>query len=152
MKCCQSCGQILSEKIITCPACGYHIAEGLKTIDGYKILEIIHEGYSSLVVKAVKGEDSTPVNLRLFTDASGVDDTVAKRLIAELDELKKLPIEHFVEHYAIKKTSDGHWYRVSEWVEAEDWGSVFISGRFNDHRCLVKLFYNIAFADRKSVV
>jgi len=146
MKCCQSCGQILSEKIITCPACGYHIAEGLKTIDGYKILEIIHEGYSSLVVKALKGEDSTPVNLRLFTDASGVDDTVAKRLIAELDELKKLPIEHFVEHYAIKKTSDGHWYRVSEWVEAEDWGSVFISGRFNDHRCLVKLFYNIAFA------
>ncbi len=146
MKRCQSCGQILSEKITVCPDCGHHIAEGLKYIDDYKILEIIHEGYSSLVVKAVKGEDSAPVNLRLFTDASGVDDTVAKRLIAELEELKKLPLDHFVAHYSIKKTIDGHWYRVSEWVEAEDWGSIFMSGRFNDKRSQVKLFYNIASA------
>src|SRR3989339_236545 len=146
MKRCQACGQILSEKITVCPDCGHHIAEGIKYIDDYKIIEIIHEGYSSLVVKAVKGENSAPVNLRLFTDAAGVDDTVAKRLITELEELKKLPLDHFVEHYAIKQTGDGHWYRVSEWVEAEDWGSIFMSGRFHDQRKLVKLFYNIASA------
>ncbi|OGR11469.1 MAG: hypothetical protein A2277_06880 [Desulfobacterales bacterium RIFOXYA12_FULL_46_15] len=146
MKNCRSCGQILSEKINICPACGHRIAERLKTIDDYKVLEIIHEGYSSLVVKAVKGENSAPVTIRLFTDESGVDDTVAKRLMAELEELKKLPAECFVAHYAIKKSSDGHWYRVSEWVEAEDWGSVFMSGRFHDQRRLVKLFYNIASA------
>ncbi len=146
MKRCQSCGQLLSEKITLCPDCGHHIADGLKTIDDYKILEIIHEGYSSFVVKAIKGEEAAPVNLRLFTDASGVDDTIAKRLTAELEELKKLPLEHFVEHYAIKKTSDGHWYRISEWVEAEDWGSIFMSGRFHDQRRMVKLFYNIASA------
>ncbi|MFA5904426.1 MAG: trypsin-like peptidase domain-containing protein, partial [Desulfobacula sp.] len=103
-------------------------------------------GYSSFVVKALKDEDAAPVNLRLFTDASGVDDTVAKRLIAELEELKKLPLEHFVAHYAIKRTPEGQWYRISEWVDAEDWGSVFMSGRFHDQRRLVRLFYNIASA------
>ncbi|MCM2286548.1 MAG: trypsin-like peptidase domain-containing protein [Desulfobacula sp.] len=146
MKKCPSCGQILSEKISLCPACGGHPAEGLKYIDDYKILDIIHEGYSSLVAKAVKDDESAPVTIRLFTDASGVDDTVAQRLLDELEALKKLPPDHFVAHYAVKKSNDGHWYRVSEWVEAEDWGSIFMSGRFHDQRSLVKLFYNIASA------
>lgn len=146
MKQCRSCGQVLSEKISICPACGDHTAESLKTIDDYKILEIIHEGYSSMVVKAVREDGATPVTLRLFTDASGVDETVAARLTAELEQLKKLPADHFVEHYAIKRTSEGRWYRVSEWVESEDWGSIFMSGRFHDQRRVVRLFYNIASA------
>nr|NJM04857.1 trypsin-like serine protease [Desulfobacula sp.] len=146
MKQCPSCGQILSEKISLCPACGRHTAEKPAYIDDYKILEIIHEGHSSLVAKAVKDEGAAPVTIRLFTEASGVDDTVAQRLLEELETLKKLPPDHFVAHYAIKKTGDGHWYRVSEWVESEDWGSVFMSGRFHDQRRLVKLFYNIASA------
>ena len=108
MKQCPSCGQILSEKISLCPACGRHTAEKPAFIDDYKILEIIHEGHSSLVVKAVKDEGAAPVTIRLFTDASGVDDLVAQRLLEELETLKKLPPDHFVAHYAIKKTSDEH--------------------------------------------
>ena len=144
MKRCKSCGQILSQKIKTCPACGGHIIDRIKYIDDYKILAIIHEGHSSLVCKAVKGHGKTPVSIRLFAEESGVDDRVAKRLEKELKELNKLPSEHFVQHYAIKKSSDGLWYRVSEWVDAEDWGSIFISGRLNDQRRIVTLFHNIA--------
>lgn len=49
MKQCKECGQILSEKITTCPDCGSHIVKGIKYIDDYKIVAIIHEGRSSLV-------------------------------------------------------------------------------------------------------
>ncbi|MBU1343753.1 MAG: trypsin-like peptidase domain-containing protein [Proteobacteria bacterium] len=144
MKRCKSCGQLLSQKITTCPACGSGIVDGIKFIDDYKILTIIHEGHSSLVCKAVKGDGEKPVSIRLFTEKSGVDDRVAKRLEKELEELKKLPSEHFVQHYAIKKSNDDLWYRVSEWVDAADWGSIFVSGLLNDQRRIVTLFRNIA--------
>ena len=88
MKQCKSCGQVLSEKILTCPACGSQIVEGIKYIDDYKILAIIHEGRSSIVCKAIKDSGKTPVSIRLFTEKSGVDDSIAKRLEKELKELK----------------------------------------------------------------
>ncbi len=144
MKQCKSCGQIISQKITTCPACGGHIIDGIKFIDDYRILAIIHEGHSSLVCKAVKGHGKTPVSIRLFAKESGVDDRVAQRLEKELEELKKLPSEHFVQHYAVKKSSDGLWYRVSEWVDASDWGSIFMSGQLNDRRRIITLFHNTA--------
>lgn len=144
MKLCKSCGQIISEKITTCPGCGDHIIDGIKFIDDYRIQAIIHEGRSSLVCRAVKDHGKKPVSIRLFSKNSGVDDVVAKRLERELKELKKLPTEHFVEHYAIKKSAEGLWYRVSEWVDATDWGSVFMSGLLNDQRRMVTLFHNIA--------
>ena len=144
MKLCKSCGQSLSEKITMCPACGRHIASGIKYIDDYQIVTIIHEGRSSLVCKAVKDQDEKPVSIRLFTEKSGVDDRVAKRLEVELEELKKLPSQHFVQHYSIKKSSDGFWYRVSEWVDADNWGSIFMSDLLNEQRRVVTLFHNIA--------
>ncbi|WP_299980987.1 trypsin-like peptidase domain-containing protein [Desulfobacula sp.] len=144
MKQCKSCGQILSQKITMCPACGSHIVGGIKYIDDYRILAIIHEGRSSLVCKAVKSQDEKPVSIRLFTETSGVDTRIAHRLMAELKELNKLPSEHFVQHYAIKKSSKGLWYRVSEWVDASDWGSIFMSDLLNDQRRVVTLFHNIA--------
>ncbi|MBU1697734.1 MAG: protein kinase [Proteobacteria bacterium] len=144
MKQCKSCGQILSEKITTCPDCGSHIVDGIKYIDDYRILKIIHEGRSSLVCKAIKDHSKTPVSIRLFTKKSGVDDRVAKRLKKELKELNKLPSEHFVQHYAVKKSNEGLWYRTSEWVDAADWGSIFVSGLLNDQRRIVTLFHNIA--------
>ncbi len=144
MKRCTSCGQMVSQKITTCPACGQHVKEGIKFVDEYRIQTIIHEGRSSLVCKAIKEGVDTPVSIRLFTEKSGVDDNIAKRLEAELAELKKLPSEHFVQHYKIKKSSDGFWYRISEWVDASDWGSIFISGLLKDQRNLVTLFRNIA--------
>ncbi|MBT3178726.1 MAG: trypsin-like serine protease [Desulfobacula sp.] len=144
MKQCKSCGQVLSEKILTCPACGSQIVEGIKYIDDYKILAIIHEGRSSIVCKAIKDSGKTPVSIRLFTEKSGVDDSIAKRLEKELKELKKLPSEHFVQHYAVKKSNAGLWYRISEWVDAADWGSIFVSDLLNDPRRIVTLFHNIA--------
>ncbi len=144
MKQCKTCGQILSQKITTCPGCGGRTVDRITRIDDYEIQAIIHEGRSSIVCKAVKEHEKTPVSIRLFTAESGVDDRVAERLKQELKELDSLPSEHFVQHYAIKKSSDGLWYRVSEWVNASDWGSIFISGLLNDQRRLVTLFHNIA--------
>ncbi len=37
MKQCTSCGQIIAQKITTCPACGSHLVAGMKSIDDYKI-------------------------------------------------------------------------------------------------------------------
>jgi S1-C subfamily serine protease len=141
---CESCGQMLSEKITSCPACGSHIVKNIKYIDDYRILTIIHEGRSSLVCKAQKNHDEHPVSIRLFTKKSGVGDHVGDRLEKELEKLKKLPPEHFVQHYSVKKSNEGLWYRTSEWVNAADWGSIFMSGTLNDPRRIVTLFYNIA--------
>lgn len=144
MKRCKSCDQIISEKFSICPACGSDILGGIKYIDDYKIQTIIHEGYSSIVCKAIKGGSDKPIAIRLFTKTSGVNETVAKRLEKELIELSKLPSEHFVQHYAIKKSDKGDWYRVSEWVDANNWGSIFMSGLLKDQQSMVTLFHNIA--------
>jgi len=146
MKQCTSCGQIIAQSITTCPACGSHLVAGMKSIDDYKIQKIIHEGRSSLVCRAVKKNGKTPVSIRLFTDQSGVDDQIAQRLEKELKELARLPSDLFVQHYAIKKSSIDLWYRVSEWVNADSWGSIFVSGILKDQRRMVTLFYNIASA------
>lgn len=146
MKRCTSCEQIIAQSITTCPACGSHLVEGMKFIDEYRIINIIHEGRSSLVCKAVKENGVKPVTIRLFTDQSGVNDDIALRLKTELTQLAKLPPDLFVQHYAIKKSNTGHWYRVSEWVEADNWGSIFVSGILKDQRRMVTLFYNIASA------
>lgn len=146
MKQCTSCGQILAQSITTCPACGSHLVAGMAFVDEYRILKIIHEGRSSLVCKAVKADGIKPVTIRLFTDQSGVSDTIALRLKTELKELAKLPPDLFVQHFAIKKSSTHHWYRVSEWVEADNWGTIFVSGMLKDQRRVATLFYNIAAA------
>ncbi|MCP3901289.1 MAG: trypsin-like serine protease, partial [Desulfobacteraceae bacterium] len=144
MKRCKSCEQIISQKVSICPACGSDILDGIKNIDYYKIQTIIHEGHSSLLCKAIRNRDTEPVSIRLFTENSGVDEHVATRLKNELVELSKLPSEHFVQHYTIKKSQEGLWYRVSEWVDADDWGTIFMSEILNDQQKLVTLFYNIA--------
>ncbi|MFH2060691.1 MAG: trypsin-like peptidase domain-containing protein [Pseudomonadota bacterium] len=144
MKKCPSCDLAVSEKIITCPACGSHIVEGMKYIDDYRIQAIIHEGRSSIVCKAKKDNANQSVSIRVFTENSGVDEQVAQRLEKELKELKKLPGEHFIRHYSINQSRDGHWYRLSEWADATDWGSIFMSGLLHDQRKMVTLFHNIA--------
>ncbi len=87
-----------------------------------------------------------PVTIRLFTEQSGVSDTIALRLQTELTALAKLPPDLFVQHFAIKKSSTHHWYRVSEWVEADNWGTIFVTGMLKDQRRITTLFYNIAAA------
>lgn len=144
MKLCQNCGQSLAGNIASCPNCGNEIKEGRKQIDDYLILSVLHEGYSSILCKAVKEGSETPVMIRIFTSNSGVDDKVAARLKRELEELKKLPEEYFVRHCEIRYSSDSLWYRVSEWVDAENWGTLISSGQFQDYHTAFSIFYKIA--------
>ena len=144
MKLCQTCGQLVGEEITTCPSCGGEIGEGRKYIDDYRIEEVLHEGHASILCRAVKEGEEKPVMIRLFTAQSGVNEEVADRLKRELEELKKLPGEGFVSHYEIRRSSDGLWYRISEWVDAESWGDLVGSGRLNDYRVAFDLFSKIA--------
>ncbi len=144
MKLCPVCGQSVAEEITTCPACGGRIAEGRTHIDDYRIADVLHEGHSSFLCRAVRERTHEPVMIRLFTTRSGVDEQVAGRLQRELEELKKLPDEGFVRHHSIRRSPDGFWYRISEWVENESWGSLLASGRLADRGLLIDLFHQTA--------
>ena len=147
MKLCPACDQMVAEEILTCPACGREVGGGRKFIDGYAILEVLHEGYASILCRAVPegGDPATEsVMVRIFTPESGVNEEIAARLKRELAELKALPQDYFVQHYDIRQSSDGSWYRVSEWINGERWGSLLASGRLQDPREAFKLFYRVA--------
>lgn len=144
MKLCYTCSQALAESVKICPNCGSDVAEGLTRVDTFHILEVVHEGHASILCRAIKEETETPVALRLFTAESGVDREVAQRLSDELEELQKLPAEWFVQHYTIGCSSDGKWYRISEWIEAESWGSLLSSGRLQGTAIVYDLFHRLA--------
>ena len=144
MKLCQSCGQMLAEDITTCPSCGNEVTEGRKSIDDYRITEVLHEGYATILCRAVKEQSEDPVVIRIFSPQSGVDEKIAERLKNELEELQKLPEDYFVRHFEIRQSSDGLWYRVSEWLDTENWGNLIASGAFQDYRVAFRLFYRIA--------
>jgi hypothetical protein len=144
MKLCQGCGQLLAEDITTCPACGNEVAEGRKTIDDYRIIDVLHEGYATILCRAVKDQAEESVMIRIFSPQSGVDEKIAERLKNELEELQKLPEKYFVRHFEIRQSSDGLWYRVSEWLDTENWGNLIASGVFQDYRIAFQLFYRMA--------
>lgn len=144
MKICIKCGQIVAEKVNICPVCGAELAASRAAIDEYQIVEVLHEGYSSILCKARREGDNEPVMIRIFTPQSGVDARVAERLKNELEELQVLPETYFVRHLAIRQSADGLWYRISEWVKALGWGTLLATGRLNDHRTSLHLFYRIA--------
>jgi S1-C subfamily serine protease len=144
MKLCPKCGQAVAEGITTCPACGSEIGAGRSRIDDYRIEEVVHEGQASLLCKAVRGETGEKVMIRLFTPQSAVDEELADRLKRELHKLRELPEEGFVRHHALHRSSDGLWYRVSEWVEAESWGTLLASGRLRDLATTLDIFRQIA--------
>ncbi|MCU0596387.1 MAG: trypsin-like peptidase domain-containing protein [Desulfobacterota bacterium] len=146
MKLCPTCGQAVAEEIMTCPSCGSEIGEGRRSIDDYQIVEVLHEGYSSLLCHAVHETSHEHAMIRLFTPHSGVDEEVAARLEWELEKLKALPGEVFVRHHAIRRSVDGLWYRISEWVDTETWGSLLASGRLRDLALLLDLFQQMASA------
>ena len=127
-----------------CPTCGNEVGEGRTHVDDYRILDILHEGYSSILCKAVKAGETSPVMIRIFTPRSGVDEAVAQRLKRELEALKKLPEDYFVKHLDILKSSDGLWYRVSEWIDAQSWGTLLSAGTLDDLNTAFALFHRIA--------
>ena len=144
MKLCQSCGQSLAEDITVCPACGSEVAEGINTIDDYRIIEVLHEGYATILCRAVNLQTEVPVMIRIFSPQSGVDEKIAGRLKKELEELKKLPEDYFVRHFEIRQSAEGLWYRVSEWLDTENWGNLIAAGVFQDYRIAFQLFYRMA--------
>jgi S1-C subfamily serine protease len=144
MKLCPTCDQPIAEEITTCPSCGSEIGEGRKYIDDYRIVDVLHEGHASFLCRAIRERTNEHVMIRLFTLQSGVNEEVASRLKRELEELKKLPAEGFVRHHAIRRSLDGLWYRISEWIDTESWGSLLASGRFGDHQVAFDLFYKMA--------
>jgi S1-C subfamily serine protease len=135
---------MLAEDITTCPSCGNEVAEGIKTIDDYRIIDVLHEGYATILCRAVKEQTNEPVMIRIFSPLSGVDKKIAERLKNELEELRKLPENYFVRHFEIRQSSDGLWYRVSEWLDTENWGNLIAAGVFQDYRVAFRLFYQIA--------
>jgi len=144
MKLCPTCGQPVAEEIATCPACGGDLSERRQTIDDYRIVDVLHEGHSTFLCRAIRARTDEHVMIRLFTPRSGVNPEVAARLQRELEELKKLPGDGFVRHYAIRRSQDGLWYRISEWVETESWGSLLASGRLANRSVLLDLFRQMA--------
>jgi len=144
MKLCQTCSQPLAEEIVTCPSCGSEVGEGRRYIDDYRIEDVLHEGHASFLCRAIRERTGERVMIRLFTPQSGVDEKVADRLRRELEELKKLPVEGFVRHFAIRRSSDGSWYRISEWVNALSWGDLVGSGRLSDYQLAFDLFHKMA--------
>ena len=146
MKLCPKCDQPVAEEITTCPSCGNEIGEGRKYIDDYRIVDVLHEGHASFLCRAIRERTNEHVMIRLFTQQSGVDSDVAARLMREIEELKKLPDEGFVRHHAIRQSNEGLWYRISEWIDTESWGSLLASGRLSDRQVLFNLFYQMAAA------
>jgi S1-C subfamily serine protease len=146
MKLCPSCGQALAQTLSLCPVCGQPVEEGLSYVDDYEIIEVIHENRLSILCKARQNNHSTPVMLRLFTAASGVDNAVAARLKHELEALGKLPADRFVQHKQIRRSAQGLWYRVSEWVEALSWGDLISGGRLTHLATQLDIFIQMAAA------
>lgn len=144
MKLCPKCQQPVAEEIGTCPSCGSKIGAGRQYIDDYRIVEVLHEGYASFLCRAVRQRTHEEAMIRLFTPRAGVDEAMALRLKDELEKLKALPDEGFVRHHSIRKSSDGLWYRISEWIDAENWGSLLASGKLSDRALLFDLFYQMA--------
>ncbi|MGQ9645203.1 MAG: trypsin-like peptidase domain-containing protein [Thermodesulfobacteriota bacterium] len=144
MKLCPRCGQSVAEEIAICPSCGSEIGEGRRYIDDYRIVDVLHEGYSSLLCRAIHEPTQEHVMIRLFTPYSGVNEEVAARLQQEIEKLKTLPDEGLVRHQAIKRSKDGLWYRVSEWIDSESWGSLLALGWLQDIEVLLDLFHQMA--------
>ncbi len=134
----------MAEEIPACPSCGSEVAEGIKTIDDYRIVEVLHEGYATILCRAVSDQTEESFMIRIFSPQSGVDAKIAERLVKELEELKKLPEDYFVRHFEIRQSATGVWYRVSEWLDTENWGNLIASGVFQDYRVAFHLFYQIA--------
>ena len=103
MKLCPTCGQPVADEIAVCPACGGR-ERPPQAIDDYRIVDVLHEGYSTFLCRAIRERTDEHVMIRLFTPRSGVNAEVAARLQRELEELKKLPDEGFVRHYAIRRS------------------------------------------------
>lgn len=146
MKLCLACQQSLAEGVLLCPNCGEPLPGGRQSLDDYRNLQFLREGYGSILYRAQKEGEAQPVLLRLFKPQTRMDEAKAERLRRELTELQKLSPDRFVRHFAIRRSSEGLWYRVSEWIETVNWSDLAAAGLWQDHRRCFALFAQMATA------
>lgn len=149
MKTCPSCSQPLGEDVVFCPACGRDAGVARRTAGEYCLLQLLRDGYASVLYRARKEGAEHDVMLRLFKPEAGVDEEKAQRLRDELDPLAGPLGERLVRHFEIARTPQGEWYRVSEWVDAIAWGDLIASHFFRDPKTekkVLELFARIASA------
>jgi hypothetical protein len=144
MKLCPKCDQPVAEEVIICPVCGNEIGEGRKYIDDYRIVDVLREDHASFICRNIRERTGEMVMIHLYSPIAGVNEEIADRLKQELERLKQLPDKGFVRHYAIRKSTDGLWYRISEWIDTESWGSLLTSGRLRDRQIAFDLFFQMA--------
>lgn len=144
MKTCPSCHQRLGEQVAVCPSCGQQVEGNLDAIDGYHIERVLKDSYGSLLCQARRQETGQRYTLRIFKPEARLTQEIVDRLQAELKTLQQLPGDDFVAHHAINRASDGTWYRVSEWVDAANWGNLMTSGKLDHLAALVGIFGQIA--------
>ncbi len=144
MKTCPQCHQKLGEQVLACPNCGHDLDTNPKTIDGYRIEQVLHDGYASILCKAVRQETGQAYMLRIYKPEAHINPEIVERLETELKKLRQLPPDAFVAHYAIHRSEQGTWYRVSEWIDAANWGNLLASGKLDNFAALVDIFYQIA--------
>ncbi|MGD9186829.1 MAG: trypsin-like peptidase domain-containing protein, partial [Desulfobacteraceae bacterium] len=143
MKTCPQCHQRLGEQVAACPSCGHAFHLSFETIDGYRIEKLLYDGYASVLCKAVHEQSGELFTLRIYKPEARLNQDVVGRLKSEIDRLQQLQDDCFVSHLSINQAEDGTWYRVSEWIEAENWGNLLTSGRLDHLAVLVDIFLQI---------
>ncbi len=144
MKLCAKCQQRVAEDVAVCPNCGTALPASRQRLDDYQLVEFVREGHGCLLYRARKEADPKDYLIRLFKPQTHLDDAKAERLHRELTELKKLPAEHFVQHFELKRSAKGEWYRVSEWNQATEWSDLFAAGMGRNPRHQLELLARIA--------
>lgn len=144
MKTCPNCHQRLGEQVAVCPSCGQQIEGHIKSIDGYDIERVIKDSYGSLLCRARRKETGQRYSLLIYKPEAHLTREIVDRLQTELKTLQQLPGDDFVAHHAINRAPDGTWYRVSEWVDAANWGNLMTSGKLDRFATLVGIFSQIA--------
>ncbi len=144
MRNCPQCQQLLSEGLSVCPVCGSALQKSRTSLDEYRVDSFISEWPDSWSYKAHRVGHSQPVFIRLFKPEAGVTEETAQRLRAELELLRSLPSGRFVRHLELRQSAEGLWYRVSEWVDAVNWGDLVASGYFLNHAQAARLLATVA--------
>lgn len=144
MKTCPQCHQRLGEQVAVCPSCGYEFHLGHETIGAYRIASLIHDGYASVVFKAIHEQSGKPFMVRIYKPEACLTDDIVHRLKLEIDKLHRLADDCFVSHLSMDQAEDGTWFRVSEWVEAHNWGNLISSGKLSKFSILMDIFLQIA--------
>ena len=89
-----------------------------RTLDGYKILEIIGRGGMGVVFKALDTNLDKIVALKMIDPVLAKDDIFIRRFKTEARALAKLDNPHIVSVYAFRETSS-YFFMVMEYVDAK---------------------------------